>query len=426
MDWSTLIIIALALTIGLLLLSLFFLRRRHGQGLMPLPYSRRQPRVPFFFRSVDDSIPFHPSEIQLEAQSQAWQDAMSNIGQRFDEHDVSHVYFVHGTFAGDDPFGVIPALQKIFPRMKAGVSSAIKLRLKRSFDRLHRDSGNYLLDYVSLFKEASACRAQCQLFVWSSGNHHAARLRGALSMLRRLNLDLPDIPHSRVVLWGHSHAGQVFAIFSHLLHESPLGQGLWSHILDEQWASSQERRTFSRLRKFRFDVMTFGSPLRYPWRLSDRFRLVSVVNHRGQSHLASYPFGFWKTQGGDYIQQWGTYGSDHLSASSSERLLNRRLDKLLGTGVDPRGWIECISKGVRVSEYGVTYLIDYHDQAILAPNGLMTIFGHGVYTKFKYMLFNSQLCCDAFFPDSKQLSRRSSKAVGSLINASEIFFGKKS
>lgn len=426
MDWNLAIIGVLISTIAILILLLVSMRRRQVERYFPVIYSRRKPKVPYFTQIADQSIPFNSKQCMLEAQSEAWRDAMAAIGQRLDEHKVSHVYFVHGTFAGDDPFGVIPALKRIFPRMKPGVADAIQQRMKRSFDYLNRDTGNYLLDYVALFQEATRCRAKCQLFVWSSGNHHAARLHGAISFMRRLHQDLPDIPPSRVLLWGHSHAGQVFALFSHLLHESPLGEKLWELMIDWGWTDQAERKTLRRFKKFNFDVVTFGSPLRYPWRLSDRFRLIHVTNHRGSTHLASYPFGFWKTQGGDYIQQWGSYGSDYLAASASDRALNRKLDKLLGMGIDPRGWIDCIAKGVRVSDYGVTYLVDYMDHSVLAPNGLMTIFGHGVYTKFKYMLFNAQLCCDALYPVAVPKLHRFSQQAGRVIDTAELFLSKKS
>jgi len=426
MDWNIAVIGVLISTIALLILLIVSMRRRHARGYFSLPYSRRQPKVPFFIKTVDHSIPFHAKLSQFNAQSPAWRDAMAAVGQRLDDHQVSHVYFVHGTFAGDDPFGVIPALKRIFPTMKPSVVTAIQLRLKRSFDSLHRDTGNYLLDYVSLFQEASQCQAKCQLFVWSSGNHHTARLRGALNLMLRLHEDLPDIPPKRILLWGHSHAGQVFALLSHLIHESPMGEQLWQIILENGWALTADRKALHRLKKFHFDVVTFGSPLRYPWRLSNKFRLVNVTNHRGTNHLATCPFGFWRTQGGDYIQQWGSYGSDYLASSNSERVMNRKLDKLLGMGIDPRGWLECIAKGVRVSDYGTTYLVDYQDQAVLSPNGLMTIFGHGVYTKFRHMLFHAQLCCDALYPVESSNFRKHYHQNSQVISAPEKFFSKKS
>ncbi|MFW7381091.1 MAG: hypothetical protein ACOH5I_19915 [Oligoflexus sp.] len=426
MDWNLALIGVLISTIALLLVLLFSMRRRHAERFLPLTYSRKQPKVPYFIRSVDQSIPFHPKLCQLEFQSQAWKDAMANIGQRLNDNGVSHIYFVHGTFAGDDPFGAIPAMQRIFPKMKPTVATAIQLRLKRSFDLLSRDTGNYLLDYVRLFQEASSSQAKCQLFVWSSGNHHAARLKGAISLLRRLHHDLPDIPPKRVLLWGHSHAGQVFALLSHMIHESPLGDELWQLAIEHQWLEASERKTFRRLKKFRFDLVTFGCPLRYPWRLSNKFRLVNVTNHRGNGHLATNPFGFWRTQGGDYIQQWGSYGSDYLASSLSERQANRRLDKLLGLGIDPRGWLECIAKGVRVSDYGTSFLVDYQDYSSLAPNGLMTIFGHGVYTKFKHMLFHAQLTCDALYPMEAMNLGHLHEGCGRVISAEEKFCSKNS
>lgn len=423
MEWNTyllpFIIISLLLGLGLVF---YWAMRRSKHIALPIQYDRSEPKVPFFIKEVDQSIPFNGEGFTLELQSQGWREAMRHVGLRLNRHHVSQLFFVHGTFAGDDPFGVVPAMQRIFPKLETSFAENIQGKIKRRFDHLQRDSGNYLHDYVQLFKEATQCDAECQLFVWSSGNHHAARLKGAILLFRRLYQNLPDIPASTVLLWGHSHAGQVFALLSHLLQLSPLGERLWELLLDSGWAEASDRQHVQRLQKFNYDFMTFGAPLRYPWRLSQKVRLLSVVNHRGSNHLAAQPFGFWKTQAGDYIQQWGIHGSDSPASFGLERRLNRELDKVLGLGIDPRGWLENVAKGMRVSEYGVTYLIDYKDQSRLMPNGLTSIFGHGVYTRFEHMLFNAQLCCDVFYPSQAQDIGRNARQKGKLIEKADRFF----
>lgn len=398
---------------------------RHVRAGLPVQYTRRPPRVPYFIKTAEANIPFNTRQPDLCGQSPEWRAAMREIGQRFAQHRVSHIYFVHGTFAGDDPFSVIPALRRIFPKMSDNFCQSISLKMKRSFDRIQRDTANYLFDYVNLFQEAMDYDVNCQLFVWPSGNHHASRLRGALSLIRRLNEDLPDIPPSRLLLWGHSHAGQVFALFSHLLHNSPLGERLWSIAKDASWVDDSDHRRLQKLRKFKFDFVTFGTPVRYPWRLSHQARLVNVVNHRGDNHLAHSPFGFWKTQGGDYIQQWGILGSDYLASSPTERRVNRQLDRFLGLGIDPRGWVENVAKGMRVPDYGTTYLVDYRDQSLMVPNAFKTVFGHGVYTRFEHMLFNAKLTCDALYPIASPNFKNLARQSGRLLEKAENFLQKR-
>ena len=113
--------------------------------------------------------------------------------------------------------------------------------------------------------------------------------------------------------------------------------------------------------------------------------------------MAEKSLGFWKTAGGDYVQQWGIAGSDSLASSSREREINRQIDKLLGPGVDPKGWIENVAKGMRVPEVGATYLVDYRDHSLIVPNFMKTVFGHGIYTRYECMLFNSDIITKEFY-----------------------------
>ena len=208
---------------------------------------------------------------------------MVNIGKRLDKGNVSHVYFVHGTFAGDDPFGLIPALRRIYPNMSPATELNIRQKVKKGYGRITKDTGNYLTEYVDLFRIATGTKAECKTFVWSSANHHIARLTGALDLTRQLVKDLPDLPVSNVLLLGHSHGGQTFALFSHLVNESHLGEALWEILIKHNLATPFDKRSVHKLKKFYFDFASFGTPYRYPWRLGKKMRLVNIVNHRGKS-----------------------------------------------------------------------------------------------------------------------------------------------
>jgi hypothetical protein len=57
--------------------------------------------------------------------------------------------------------------------------------------------------------------------VWSSENHHVGRLEGALGLVRALATHAElGAPRGRILILGHSHAGQVFALVTQLLSRS--------------------------------------------------------------------------------------------------------------------------------------------------------------------------------------------------------------
>ena len=369
-------------------------RQKHS---IPIQYSKLQPKSAYYFRTFQTDISFNYKNPYLDGQSPAWQKAMQSVGQSLDQHSVTHVYFVHGTFVGEDPFGLIPALRRIYPNMSPATELNIRRRVKKSYSTITKDTGNYLDGYVDLFRIASGTKAACQIFNWSSANHHYARIHAALELYRRLIKDLPDVPPSRVLLQGHSHGGQTFAILTHLVNLTHLGEEIWDLLIESKLASVFEKRQSHKLRKCRFDFATFGTPHRYPWRLNKKQQLVNIINHRGKTFLAEKQLGFWKTAGGDYVQQWGIAGSDTLAASSRERDFNRKVDKLLGKGVNPKTWIENLAKGMRVPEAGTTYLVDFRDHSLVVPNFMKTIFGHGVYTRYEAMAFNSQIIVENFY-----------------------------
>ncbi len=397
---TTIVAVAVVLLLLTLAITILIYRRKKPGPIIPVQYSKQKPRVPFHILSFQDDCPFNYRNPYLDGQSHEWREEMAQIGKKLDSHSVSHVYFVHGSFVGDDPFGIIPTLRRIHPNMSPSTELNIRQKVRRGYEKITKDTGNYLAEYVDLFRIATGTKAQCKTFVWSSANHHVARLVGALDLIRKLAKDLPDLPVSHILLLGHSHGGQTFALFSHLVNMTHLGNQLWDILIRNEKATLLEKRLVYKLKKFYFDFVTFGTPYRYSWRLSKKMKLINIINHRGKSFLAEKSLGFWKTSGGDYVQQWGIAGSDSLAASSRDRAINREIDKLLGSGVDPKSWLENMAKGMRVPEAGTTYLVDYRDQSLMVPNFMKTVFGHGVYTKYEVMLFNTRLITNEFYDDN--------------------------
>ena len=396
MTWYD-IIIAIVILVLLLLVIKRILRR--PKPILPVQYSKKEPSQTYHLRDFDQESAFNYKNPFLDGQSEEWQKRMAQIGPKLDKHDVTHAYFIHGTFVGDDPFGLIPALRRIYPNMDPSTEDSIRKKIKKGYSHLTKDTGNFLDEYVDLFRLASGAKTKCKIFTWSSANHHLARVNGALNLIDTLDSDLPDIPPSRVLLVGHSHGGQTFSLFSHLINNSPLGFKLWEMLIRHGVTDSSTKAKTAKLKKFDFDLVTLGTPYRYPWRLTKKMRLVNIINHRGKGFLAEKPLGFWKTAGGDYVQQWGIAGSDTLASSSSDRNINREIDQLLGLGVDPKSWLENVAKGMRIQDSGTSYLVDYKDNSLVLPNFMKSIFGHGVYTRYETMLFNAEVICKEFYND---------------------------
>jgi hypothetical protein len=197
----------------------------------------------------------------------------------------------------------------------------------------------------------------------------------------------------RILLIGHSHAGQVFALFAHLVENTSLGQDLLKVVAELKGKPTEFANALHRCRKISFDFATFGTPVIYPWPEQSAKRLVNIINHRGHPYLAGRRRGVPFTLDGDYIQQWGILGSDFVAMTPKERRTNQALDKILGEGLNRSKWGNFRKLRARVSPYGFTYLVDYGDQSQLVPNFFATVFGHGIYTRFDVMEFNLNLIC---------------------------------
>ena len=233
-------------------------------------------------------------------------------------------------------------------------------------------------------------------FLWSSANHHLARLRAAAHLLRLLASSKPG--RSRVLLLGHSHGGQVLALLTQLVYPAKTGPMLWAALREIGEPVEELKQLARTVARARLDLATFGMPPRYGFATNSRCRALDVVNHRGETPRAGSLMGVLHTEGGDYVQQWGIAGSDLPPTTAKERELAARLDALLGAGSDVKAWLQHVSHGTRVSQHGFSYLVDYGDRSVSRkPNCLGTWFGHGVYTTYDSMLFNAQLARTHFY-----------------------------
>src|SRR6188474_2794616 len=141
---------------------------------------------------------------------------MQQGGDALRRAGVTTVYLVHGTFVGTDALGFLTDLCRIYPELAAWVA-----RLgKQVADRVSGDAGNYTGNYARRFEESINARGEAYIpvrrFFWSSQNNHIGRADGAVRLLDEL-ASLGAESRGRILLWGHSHAGNVFSLITNLL-----------------------------------------------------------------------------------------------------------------------------------------------------------------------------------------------------------------
>jgi hypothetical protein len=281
---------------------------------------------------------------------------------------------VHGTFVGDDPLGLARLARRALPRTGGHVARALKRTTREGIRAVLGDLGNYGAPYVALFERAIGGDIPCTRFEWSSENHHLARLRGAIDLARVLAVHAEIAPRRRIVLIGHSHAGQIFALLSHFLAAGGEAAALYDvarvHGVDTKGLAY----AIESLRGCAIDVVTQGASPRYRWTPRSGMRAMHLVNEQ------------------DAIRRVAVDGSDLPAPTPSERKINARLVPILGEATDARTLVKGAFAPLRADATGHTYFVDY------GTGFLRHGAGHGVYTRFDAMLFNARLLVDHFYP----------------------------
>jgi hypothetical protein len=257
-----------------------------------------------------------------------------------------------------------------------------------------------------------------RLFQWSSENHHLGRADGAVRLIDRLHA-AQHPPGSRVLLWGHSHAGNVFALMTHLLAadlplqaeffraaQSYYRWPLLGRVDIPVWQRVQEllERAAEPLGGIRLDIVTFGTPIRYGWDQGGYARLLHFVHHRPRPGLPEYRVPYPPTldellqaAAGDYVQQLGIAGTNFPPHACAWRswLAERQLARLLQPDVRRRDLLARLAAGARVPEAGTTLLVDYgNDPEEHARRHLM---GHTIYTRSRWLPFHTEQIADRFY-----------------------------
>ena len=170
---------------------------------------------------------------------------MGTLGIQLRSKGVKQILFVHGTFVGNDPYDIIRLLEELIPfvppSVKKDMGDWFRNKIKNLSALILGDAGHFSDDYVKTLGEVFPKDIGITNFIWSSGNHHMARIRGTLKLINTLvNLGLKN--NERVLLIGHSHGGQLFSLLSLMLGDKDLRENILSLLPDPEDAYSYEQK----------------------------------------------------------------------------------------------------------------------------------------------------------------------------------------
>jgi hypothetical protein len=330
---------------------------------------------------------------------------------------VAGLYLVHGTFVGADALGVIAELARFLPKAGSALNDVAKIVVAK----LLGDVGNYTESHVRLLSEGFSSQGgslPIRLFSWTSRNDHIGRADAAVRLIDELSR-LKIEPNRRLVMWGHSHAGNVFALASNLLSADrpTLNRFFRTARAYYRWPlmGCVDVPVWERVHRLlsrrsvegwlpQLDLVTFGTPIRYGWDTGGYARLLNFINHRPEPGLPEYLAPFPPTidhllgaYDGDYVQQFGIAGTNLPPSLLAWRTwwADRRLGRMLEANVTPSTTAERLEVGARVPADGTTLLVEYG-----SPDGAVHQHhaGHSVYTKPEWMLFHVEEMVNTFYP----------------------------
>lgn len=349
------------------------------------------------------------------------------------QHRVSRVVLVHGTFVGNDPFAMAETLNAV-----SGKVPMFSGALQRFADSLMqkmpdftasatKDIGNYTEGFRTEFQRLVGSDPTVELLspAWSSQNHHFARADLAVQLLHQL-IQRPVPAMQRVLLWGHSHAGNAFAILTNLLANQRADverffaaadqpSEIWTAVRDHLRSASSPHPLAKQL-----VIVTFGTPVRYGWDVNGCGKLIHVTHHRPENDPTTntckplYPplpiADVVKATWGDWVQSFAIAGTD--VAPPTSRSVNARLTEVLEQGLAAPKLDEQVEKikpaslqtlcarwttGTRCHTDGLNLLIQYEPSGLTASFRTpleTTLFGHGVYTTIPWLPVHLKLLMD--------------------------------
>ena len=361
------------------------------------------------YELVLPGTPAHPD-------TEAFVQRMRCAGRRLQEARVSAIYLVHGTFAGNDGLGLVRQFAALAPAFKEVMERSVK----QMVDSITEEHGNYTeafaRDLATAVSSEGLPPVPVRRFTWTGENHHLARAEAAIRLLVEL-ADRVTRTEQRILLWGHSHAGNVFALLTNLLGAEPKVCDRFfraARCYSERGQLSDATPQWSRARDLlqakthpifstQFDIVNFGTPIRYGWDTCVYNRLLHFVFHRPTAGLPDFQADFpptldevLKAEGGDYVQQVGIAGTNIQPSWLSWRawLANRRLAAVVQPGVKRRHLLQHLRQGLRVADEGCTLLVDYGlpEQPVYRH-----LAGHAVYTLSEWLPFHTEQIARRFY-----------------------------
>ena len=363
-------------------------------------------------------VKLQPAPQPAPVGSAEFQDQLAAAGTQFRAAGVRYLYLIHGTFAGNDAFGLFGEIARYFPE----VGESLRSMGKRTFDKIIGEAGNYTDEFADVLSKglnADAGDSQpiaVKRFHWSSENHHIARADAAIELIDEFSkLELAD--GDRILLWCHSHAGNVLALLTNLLAADTRGRRQfyracrsyyrwpklgkidmthWPRVRD--LLGSREDAALS----IPIDIATFGTPVRYGWETERNGKLMHLVHHyvSDDAHpgVAPFPPSTKKLLSGhgDFIQQVGIAGTDFPPGPIIWRswLADWRLKDFLAPKLPRRGLLNRLRFGQRIHADGKNLLIDYGPQEGTIAHHIL---GHAVYTRQKWMAFHASEIANEFY-----------------------------
>lgn len=330
---------------------------------------------------------------------------------------VDAIVLLHGTFVGNDTLGILRRLGRVMPSIASQAADVSKTFL----DSQLGDLGNYSPAFADEFqallhpKESwgegsrdgrTSRPIPVHRIAWSGENNHLGRADAAIELLSQW-LHWDPVP-GRILVWAHSHGGNVMAIVSRWLAAPVESRQRFFRLMRGYYQGSSARRDahpkWAAVADHlcdpsapipELDVVTFGMPIRYRW--GHTTSPLHLVHHRAldpnNPTRAVMPTGVPDLIGavaGDYVQHLGIGGTDFTPPwfHWREWKTNRRIANEIEPGVRRRDLWQRLKAGQRMSVDGKTLLVDYPRD----PAGVhRKLLGHAVYTHRLHLPFHLRM-----------------------------------
>jgi hypothetical protein len=354
--------------------------------------------------------------------------------------NVAAIYLVHGTFCGNDLLGVLTELARVAP----SASERMRRLVKGAFDAVLGEVSNFTVGFAGRLERGLSAGAERTIpvrrFNWASPNTHIARADGAVRLIDELatlsttlvspapslaegragegtgGLSKPLRSAPRVLIWAHSHGGNVLALATNLLGGDadtrgeffdaarPFFQQKDGDVDFPAWQRVEQLlgQPAHPVRNVSLDLVTMGTPIRYGWETNGYAKLLHITAHRPVHpqrdwHAPRYArlLRALAALDGDFVHQIGIAGSGFpvLPIFWRTHVANRKLKRLVARGV-PRFLLKNMAAGDRTHDEGHSELVDYDDPA-WTPLG--HTFGHAYYTRSRWLPLHADLIADAFY-----------------------------